>query len=73
MLFLSRFVEAGFLGWSPAFFLCIETQLKDLIFRSLPFIRDNIVIASRAEECRTTWMSSRPKGEISFLQAEFWW
>ena len=50
----------------------LAPQLKDLVWRSLTFVRDDIVIAGRSEECRTTQVSSRPKGEISFLEAEFW-
>lgn len=55
------------------FVITIEPQLKDHMLRSLTFVRDNIVIAGRPEEYRTTWVSSRLLGEISSFPAEVQW
>ena len=53
--------------------ITIEPQLEDLILRTFTFVRDDIEMVGRSEECRATWVSSRPQGEISSFPAEVAW
>jgi len=49
------------------FVITIEPQLKDLILRSLTFVRDDIEMAGHSVRRRVTWVSSRPTRERSPL------
>ena len=47
--------------------IAIEHQYKDLILRSLTFVRDDIEMEGRSGVYRATWVPSRPLGEISSI------